>query len=124
MAIRNLRLTNSELWDEELEKPTKLCLGSGHPEEAIQRNIQIVMSRWLDRAYERKTRDTNEKLWMSNRLQIALEEENISENFTSCLGRLDDSARTTKRRQVYVFNNRKRHRQEMDPEGQMEVKKM
>ncbi|VEL33514.1 unnamed protein product [Protopolystoma xenopodis] len=48
-----IRLTDADLWDEELDKLTRNFLGNGYPNEVIQRNIRAVKSRWQNGDYER-----------------------------------------------------------------------
>ncbi|VEL37612.1 unnamed protein product [Protopolystoma xenopodis] len=45
IIIWSLRLTDVELWDEELDKLTMIFLDNYYPNEVIQRNIRAVKSR-------------------------------------------------------------------------------
>ncbi|VEL44342.1 unnamed protein product [Protopolystoma xenopodis] len=47
-VIRNWRPIDSELWRDKMKGLTRMCLGNGYPEEAMQHNIRIVMKRWKD----------------------------------------------------------------------------
>ncbi|VEL40587.1 unnamed protein product [Protopolystoma xenopodis] len=63
LITRSLRLTDTEFWNQELDKLTRICLSSGYPREFREKNAVVIEGRFELGFYENqfKNQDDNQK---------------------------------------------------------------